>query len=302
MLLKERSEPEELILLRYLNTRMKLTDKDKYHLSNLEKGYEGEVKFDKLAININEERYIINDLLLELNKSYLQIDTLIISQGMIQLLDIKNYEGDCYLDSDKLYNVTTGRGYKNPTNQLNRSEELLRLLLQNLKFNFLIESSIIFINPEFTLYQAPMNQPFILPTQVPAFLRGLNSTPSKLNENHKKLAQKLISLHKPDNPYKTLPIYNYEQLEKGIYCKSCKSFATSIINHDIVCDRCGCHERIEPAILRGVQEFRLLFPERIITTQNIYEWCRVNLSKRTISRILKKEFTVIGNTRNTHFL
>ncbi|WP_423410486.1 nuclease-related domain-containing protein [Heyndrickxia sp. MSNUG] len=301
MLLKERHEPAELVLLRYLNTRIQLTIKEKYYLSNLEKGFEGEVKFDLMAERIDEERYIINDLLLEINNSFFQIDTLIISQGMIHLLDIKNYEGNCYLADDKLYNVTTGREYKNPLNQLERSEGLFRLLLQNLKFNFLVESSLIYINPEFTLYQAPMDKPYILPTQVPGFLRGLNQNPSKLGDSHKKLAEKLISLHITKNPHTSLPTYTYDQLEKGLYCKDCKSFATSAINYDIVCSRCGSHEKIEHAIKRNVEEFKQLFPDRMVTTQNIYEWCKVNLSKRTISRVLKKNYTSVGHTRDTHY-
>ena len=120
MLLRGRSESDELMAMRDLNTRMELTEKEKFHYLNLEKGYKGEVKFDQLAESLQEERYIINDLLLEVNNSYFQIDTSIISQGVIHLLDIKNFQGDCYLESDKLYSVTTGREYKNPVNQLIR--------------------------------------------------------------------------------------------------------------------------------------------------------------------------------------
>ncbi|MEH6988240.1 nuclease-related domain-containing protein [Cytobacillus firmus] len=65
--------------MRYLNTRMELTEKEKQHWANLEKGYEGEVKFDLLTEKLTEERLVIHDLLLEVNNSYFQIDTLIIS-------------------------------------------------------------------------------------------------------------------------------------------------------------------------------------------------------------------------------
>ena len=94
MLLKRRSVPDELMSMRFLNSRMEFTEKERFHYSNLEKGYEGEVKFDLLAESLEEERLIINDLLLEVNNSFFQIDALIISQGMIHLLDIKNYQGD----------------------------------------------------------------------------------------------------------------------------------------------------------------------------------------------------------------
>lgn len=301
MLLKGRPESEELLATRILNTRMKLTEKERFHYSNLEKGYEGEVKFDLMAESLQEERYIINDLLLEVNNSYFQIDTVLVSQGFIHLLDIKNYQGDFYLESDKLYSVTTNREYKNPVTQLQRSATLFRQLLQNLKLNYLLEASLIFINPEFTLYQAPLNLPIIFPTQINRFLIDLNKMQSKLNDGHTKLAQKLLSLHQTKNPFTLLPKYQYDQLQKGIYCKTCKSFSVSIKNYDFICGKCGGYERIQQAILRNVKEFKLLFPDQMLTSQMIYDWCQVDLTKRTLTRILSKNYNSIGNTSNTYY-
>jgi hypothetical protein len=186
MLLKGRAEPEELITLRSLNSRAKLKEKERFHYFTVEKGFEGELQFDLLAESIPEERLIINDLMLEVNNSYFQIDTLILSQGVIHLLEIKNFEGDCYLESDKLFSVTTGRELMNPVTQLKRSATLFRQLLQNLKQDYPVKAFVIFINPEFTLYQAPLDQPIILPTQINRFLRDLSATPSTLNERDKK--------------------------------------------------------------------------------------------------------------------
>ncbi|KAF0819186.1 hypothetical protein KIS4809_2029 [Bacillus sp. ZZV12-4809] len=44
MLVKRRFPSDELRSMRYLNTRMELTEREKQHWSNLEKGYEGELK------------------------------------------------------------------------------------------------------------------------------------------------------------------------------------------------------------------------------------------------------------------
>lgn len=301
MILKERSEPTELIALRYLNARMNLTEKEEFHYQNLEKGYEGELKFDLLVQNLSEERYIINDLLLEINNSYFQIDSLIISQEVVHLFDIKNFIGDCYLESNNLYSMKTKREYKNPVDQLKRSTTLFRQLLQNHRQNFLIDASVIYINQEFTLYQAPMDQPIILPTQLNRLLNELNHTPSKLNEGHKKLAQKLISLHQTENPFSRLPEYQYDALQKGMCCSKCMSLQVFINNYDLVCKNCGEHEKMESAVLRHTKEFKLLFPEQRITTRKIYEWCNVDVSTRTISRILKKNLTTFGTTSNTYF-
>ncbi|MGP4081324.1 nuclease-related domain-containing protein [Pseudalkalibacillus sp. R45] len=244
---------------------------------------------------------MINDLLLKMNNSYFQIDSLIISQGVIHLLDIKNFQGDCYLESDKLFSRKTNREYKNPVDQIKRSGTLFSQLLQTLKHNYLLETFVIYINPEFTLYQAPMEQPFILPTQLNRFLTDLNTTPSKLNNGHKKLAQQLISLHQTKNPFTILPQYSYETVQKGIYCRKCKSFRITKRINDFVCGKCGEHEKIDLAIIRSVEEFKLLFPERKITTPNIYDWCRADINKKTISRALKKNYTLIGKTSDTYY-
>ncbi|WP_311202000.1 nuclease-related domain-containing protein [Aquibacillus koreensis] len=280
---------------------MDLTDKEKFHLSNMEKGYEGERKFDVLLEDLQEERYILCDLLLEINNSYFQIDTMIISQGVIHLLDNKYFQGDFYLEDDKLYSVTTKRERKNPVDQIKRSTTLFNQFLLKHKFKFLVEPLVIFNHPTFTLYQAPLSQPIIFPTQVHRLLNGWNSTPSKLNADHKKLAQTLLASHIPKNPFAQLPAYSYEGLQKGIYCDGCGSFHISKLRYDFLCNSCGRKEKIEEAILRNVREFKLLFPDRRITTQAIYEWCKVDVHKRTISRLLKNNYTMHGVNTGTYY-
>lgn len=301
MLLKERSEPLDLRVLRYLNARMELPSKEQFQLITLEKGYTGEVMFDRMTENLTEERYILDDLLLNVNNSYFQLDKVIIAKDTIHLIDVKNYEGDYFIDKDNLFSVKNGREHKNPVTQLRRSETLFRQLLQNLKLNHLVNASIIYINPEFTLYQAPLDQPIILPSQINRFIRDLNNTPSKLNDSHLRLAQKLLSMHQATNPFSKMPNFDYDQLEKGIYCLDCHSFNTYINNYDFVCGKCGTHERIGHAILRITEEFKLLLPEEKLTSAKIYKWANSAVSLKTISRVLKKNYTFNGKKRHTYY-
>lgn len=129
----------------------------------------------------------------------------------------------------------------------------------------------------------------------------LNKAPSKLNDGHKKLAQTLIALHQHKNPYSLLPEYEYKQLQKGIYCKSCKSFSIKVKGYHIVCEVCGGQEIIQEAIFRNVQELKLLFPDHKITTQSAYEWCNSDFSIKTINRVLQKNYNTTGNKRNTYY-
>ncbi|WP_246017736.1 nuclease-related domain-containing protein [Mesobacillus subterraneus] len=226
---------------------------------------------------------------------------MIIARDAIHLIDVKNYEGDFYLEGDKLYAVKNGREYKNPITQLTRSATLFRQLLQYFKLNHIVHSSIVFINPEFTLYQAPMDQPIVLPTQTNRYLRDLNNTPSKLDHSHQQLAQKLLSLHQVKNPFSTLPKYDYEQLEKGMYCSRCNSLNTLIYKQYLVCSKCGNNERVDHAIQRHTEEFRTLFPERRITTRTISEWCNSDLDNKRITRVLNKNYAAKGTTSDNYY-
>jgi len=301
MIAKVRTESEKLIILRSLNTRMELADKDTKHYLNLEKGYEGEVKFDSLTETIQGERLIINDLCLEFNHTEFQIDTLMISQNTIHPFEVKNYEGDYKYESGN-FRILSGTEILNPLSQLKRSETLLRQLLPKLGFQSPVKGNLIFINPNFTLYQAPLDEPITYPTQLNRFLHNINHTPSKLQARHKKLAEQLISMHKTDSSYTKLPSYRYEHLRKGITCSICRSFFLFQSGEKkLVCHDCGMEETIEAAILRGVNELKLLFPDIKITTNLVYEWCQVIGSRKMIGRILKKHFKMTGYGQWTHY-
>lgn len=299
---KARTESLELKILRLLNTRMELApDKQKQYVS-LEKGFEGEVQFDRLTEKLESDCLILNDLLFEVNNSTFQIDTLIIFQDIIYLIDIKNFEGDyCYhLDS---FHTVSGKEFKNPLDQLKRCHFLFRQLIQSLGNTLSIEATVVFVNPEFTLYLAPKNLPFILPTQLNRFLKKLNSKPSTLNNKHIKLADKLVSLHINEFPFSRLHCYEYDQLKKGITCKLCNSFslALSVRGKEVVCNECGHHELVDSAVLRSVEEYSLLFPNRKITTKDIFEWCQMVESKKRIQRILGRNLKIISNQRWAYY-
>jgi Nuclease-related domain len=290
---KSRTQSTELLILKSLNTRMSLSEKDKQHYFNLKKGYEGEVLFDSFTDKLECQCFILNDLLLKLNNTLFQIDSLIIISEAIYFFEVKNYEGDFYYESERLYKKPKSE-INNPLNQLSRSESLLRQLLQNLGVNIPIYASVVFINPEFTLYQTPINKPFIFPTQVNRYLKNLNTIPTKLNGKHKMLADKLISRHIKDSPFKLLPSYNYDQLRKGITCVECASFSISVEGKKCICKECGYEEMVATAVMRSVKECKLLFPNQKITTNIIHEWCKVVESKKRIRRILEKNLKIVG--------
>ena len=297
---KARTVPVELIKLRILHNRMNLSCEEKRYYLYQEKGYAGEVQFDLLTEKIRSECYILNDLVLKVKDTTFQLDTTIIFQKTISLFDVKNSEGD-YCFRNDAFETLAEKEIKNPLYQLKRSKSLFRQLLQKHGYKGTIEGKVVFINPGFTLYQAPLNEPIIYPTQLDKLLEELNATPSKLTNQNKQLAEKLVSLHKRDSSFIKVPPYDYEQLKKGITCRDCGSFMITVLGKNVVCNDCGCKEIVESAVLRNVKEIKILFPNLKITTNVVHEWCMVVKSKKRISRILERNFKTVGVRNWTYY-
>ena len=301
MAFKERIESDEIKIFRILDNRMTLPSKEKQIYSNLEKGFKGEVMFDQFTEGLDKSKFLIlNDLLLETNSTNFQIDSFIISQGTHFPCEVKNFEGDFYYKSDQFFAVNNTE-IQNPLDQIKRSDTLLRQFLQKKKYSTSIKSNVFFVNPAFTLYQAPLDKPVIYPTQLTKYFEEFNARTSILNDDHYKLAEDLVKEHKHFSPYTRLPPYDYHQMKKGTCCMMCHSFKVSFDGTILVCLSCGCVETVEDAILRAVRELQLLFPDIKITTNLILEWCQVIESRKQIRRILKEHYQIMGSRHSTYY-
>ncbi|GIN57719.1 nuclease-related domain-containing protein [Lederbergia ruris] len=295
--------PKELAIFQSLLPRMELSPQEKQHYENLKKGYEGELAFYSLLQQTGlKDQLILYDLLLQANQTEFQIDSLLMQRKKIFMFEIKNYEGDFYFQQDQWYVATTRKEIRNPLLQLKRSEFLLRQLLQNWGHDVSIESYIIFINPEFTLYHAPLNQPMIFPTQLKRFIEKLTTSTTAVTQKQIKMAEQFVKNHQDQSIFERLPQYKHEQLTKGILCSTCTSLLTPFTYKKLRCEKCGCEEDLEAAVMQSLEEFHLLFPDRKITTNAIHEWCGFILSKKTIRRILTKHLTLVKRAKASHFL
>lgn len=280
---------------------MHLKIKEHNNYIYLEKGYDGERKFDKWIETLSNEHLILNDLLLEYNGTVFQIDTLLFYSDKIYHFEVKNYEGDFFIEADKWYSLA-GKEIKNPLLQLKRTESLLRQLLVKKSYNHHpIESYLIFVNPEFQLYQAPPDLPIIYPSQLTRFMEKLKNKLPKLKDSYKKLAKELLSIHINETKYSRLPEYQYDELEKGLICPVCHSMYTTF-KTILVCTSCGGKERYPIAVLRAIEELQTLFPNKKITTNLIHDWCKIIKSKRTIRKILSKHFKLLGHNKSSYFV
>lgn len=304
MLIKSRHEPLELKFFKILNNRMSFNEEEKTAFWALKKGFKGEKAFDEISGQLPDDYLVINDLFLTYNNNFFQLDTLIIADDTTYLFEIKNYEGDYFIENDLWYSVPKTE-IKNPLLQLARSESLFRRFISDIGFRTTIKSYVVFINPQFTLYQAPLNAPIIFSSQIHRFFNVLHSRPLKLQNRHIQFANHLVSKHIKYEFPQRLPYYNYNNLKKGITCPSCYALIQenkAPKDRNVLCTTCGKSEGISSAISQSIEEFSLLFPERKITTNNIHDWCKIIRCKKTIRRTLAQNYSLLGHSSSSYYV
>jgi len=298
---KYRNTPIEMCILAILNNRMDVPEEFKSQLNNICKGWEGEKRFDTYLEKMLDKYIMLNDLLLQMNNTTFQIDSLLISGDAIFLFEIKNYEGDFYYEKESFF-TKNQQEISNPVTQLRRTESFLRQLLSTIGYrNIPVVSHVVFVNPEFTLYQAPINLPIIYPNQLNRYFNQREQNAKSIGKREIILAEKLKSLHIKDNPYSMVFDYRKEELRKGIVCKKCSGFDMNTKSSKVICNNCHYEEEFTQAVIRTVEEFQLLFPDEIITTSKMYKWCDIEGDVRRIKRVLDRHFKLVRNRRWSYY-
>ncbi|MEQ6375585.1 NERD domain-containing protein [Bacillaceae bacterium S4-13-56] len=281
-------------------TRMSLSEEEAKQYDNLKKGYEGECQFDEWIAGLPDGALIVNDLLFKHNNTIFQIDSLLITLRKIYLFEVKNYTGDIVINGDK-WCMKSGSEIKNPLLQLQRSESLLRQLFHHLKINLPIEAYLVFVNPDMMPYNAPPELPAIFHSQLGRFFGKLNSSISKLTPRHEKIAETLVAAQTTDSLFENKAEYSFGNLRKGLICPKCGHFMVHEHRSILSCG-CGYVELVDHSVLRMVDEYGLLFPERKVTTKDIYQWCGEEVANSAIRRILSNEYKLIGTTKRAYFI
>lgn len=296
MFLEPRTKSLELSIYEALEGRMILPDADQKYYLNLRKGFEGESGFDLLLERLGSERYILSDLLLNMNHTSFQIDSLMITPEKIHLFEVKNYEGDFMYDNEKFYRLPRSE-ILNPLHQLRRAELLLGQMLKRLRSPYPIQSTLIFTHPHFTLYQSPLNEPIIFPGQLDRFMKELDhQSGPQMTRKHKQLAEELIKRHVVDSPARKLPVYKFDELHKGVRCLKC-GFSSMVVSKKFcICEGCGAKELYTAAVMRGVRELSLLFPDLKLTTSIVSQWCGGLGSVKRVRHVLLENLVKVGDT------
>ncbi|WP_161878202.1 nuclease-related domain-containing protein [Alkalibacterium sp. MB6] len=303
IVIKDRKKSDLLQGLQILNKRMNLLDRHKKDLYKLEKGLEGELHFDALIKeNLKSDSLIVNDLLINYNDTTIQIDSLIITNNAIYLYEVKNYKGTYQLINEQFITLH-GDEIPDPTLQLKKSSQVIRRFLKDAHSHLPLVTHIVFVHPNFHLYNDQVTSPFIYANQIEDHVNTLNRSTNQLSHHRYNLANRLLEHVIVEAPYqKKLPPFQLETVKKGVSCKHCETLLTWENQRNNYCDDCKQVTSIEEAILHAVKQYRLLFSESQLTTNRINHWCGETFHLQTIRKVMMKHFQVVGKTRGTYYI
>lgn len=298
MAFKEREKPFRLKVMESLVYRMSLSRDELRKYSNWVKGYDGELKFDGITGKLTCDAIILNDLLLMVNGKKFQIDAMVITAKGVRVYEVKNFEGEYFYHEGKMFHSKSNKEVFNPLNQISNASSLLRILMDQMGYHLPSKTYIVFINHNFSLFEAPRMEELLVPGRIESHFSKVNEISDGLTPTHRRFAEEIMSLHIEDFSLHNVPFYNETTIKKGVTCFHCGAFISDFTkNWSCVCKFCGKKERLSQTIVRHADEFIRLYPEQKITTPTISEFCGHELPEHRIRYALKHNYQMHGKKR-----
>ncbi len=282
-----REMPKNLKIALALSGRKFFTENERWQYKNELKGFtQGECPFDQFTCKLNSDIKVLNDITLSDGKTC-QLDTLIVTDQEIFLLDMKFYNGPLSFENGRIF-VNGNMTVNDPLHQLDRAKNLLESKLAYYKLNIPVTAKLVFMNPNMVFYGNNPDLPILLYPQIDGFLDEICVWDSQHTE---KIARLLLSFDSEENPYEIVHRikYDYESLRKGIRCEKCNSLDLNINFRDYTCITCNFKDSKRNGLIRSINDLKLLFPDNKITPRLVFDWTNGQVSKKSIGKLLNSE-------------
>lgn len=299
MFLNSREKPIELLYYIALSKRKELTNNEKYQLSNLEKGFEGESLYDEIFDFIGHDNlYIIRDLYLHINNSVTQYDSIIVMDNRIVVNEVKNLTGDYRYDNNSWYK-NNRQMESDPFIQLNRAKNKIVSLGNKSSLDFYTDSKVIFPNDDFnfTSDNEKMHNQAVMRTQLKNYFRSFRN--ETIGDNAKNIVQLIKNsiTSKPD----TADFINISELKHGLYCGHGSSFNLLKGKFQFKCSDCGSIESYETHLVRAMFDYKYLFPSHPMTRLSLLQLIDYKINKNTVFCALKKHCCSVKKGNSTYY-
>lgn len=281
--MKERKKPHIILAYEALLRRLKENYRSNATINadyqRFSAGFRGERNVDyKLKILPHKEYLLYYGLRLKNYAAFFQIDTLVITENFICIVEIKNLKGKLIYDSEleQLTQVVDGQeiGYKDPILQAEAQKENLKMWLRNHGIPEIpIETLVVLANPSTiitNIHNTPaFNDKFIHAESLPFQLTKLKSEYTKKWLDKRALKKLNTLLLKGDMPLQSNLFGKYgvsdRHIIKGVPCPNCQHYPMDRLFKKWSCSKCSYtgfmeHERV-------ILDFFLLYQHTITNSE-----------------------------------
>lgn len=294
--MKERLVPVKILkneaLLRRLSKnhpKQMLIEQD---LAKSKAGYNGEKATDYYVNKLpNHEFLILYDLRLQIEESFFQMDTLILSPAFTLILEIKNISGVLYFDQTFKQLIRTlndaENGFLCPISQAERQVRKLNKWLLSRKISSANEYLVVISNPSSIIKTDPRHtQVFDKVIHAHEIVRKIDEIKKKHTEEKlsmkelKKVAKQIIRNHTP-LLYNPLEYYQIPQisLKTGVQCTSCSALPMIRVRGSWYCTKCKTYSK--DAHVQSLNDYFLLI-SNTVTNQQFREF--IHLPSQSIAK------------------
>jgi hypothetical protein len=282
VIMKELTVPQRLFLTQILKIRL-VMGHSKYQeierdLAKRWAGYWGEIALANFVKELPQEKYLIfHDLQLQINGIHFQIDTLLLSQKYILIIEAKNIAGTLTFDNTfkqliRNHDDGTEESFEDPRVQCQRLHSLLRNWLIKNHCNLLPVDTMIFFKSTSTILKTNNGDK----TDFTKICKGRDIfnkidtmeqryQQEKINsETMSKIGNLLLSQHSP-KPINILKEYNFtkKDIRSGVCCldDSCNHIPMKYNRGNWSCPACQMISK--DAILKTLSHYFYLYKPTI---------------------------------------
>ena len=248
----------------------------------MKKGYSGESLADHWLTDLftSSSCLYLCDLRLNIDFEQLQIDSLIIFDQTVIVLEIKNYSMDLIYQNGHFYRQS-GEILTSLHTQLGKIRRLMSKLIADYDSTIEVKVMPFFVNSKQQISGLLLDGDVLVPGNYQHVLAPYIASRAPRDD----LARYLVSLNQANDFDRKLEI-DYDSVSKGIYCKKCHQPLTKKSQRQYGCSACGQVYNAHQVVSHQLKVYRYIWADRPVTTKTAYEWMDGKVCWRTLQRIL----------------
>jgi hypothetical protein len=301
MFMKMRSAPNLLSQLPRLMHRLPHVEAVADDHYKIRAGFGGEQHVDSILLRsrFSSPASLIGDL--QLADRFCQIDTIVVTDHFVLILEVKNFSGTLSFNEDRFHMEQTTRegnkyGYNSPVTQVWNAREELLAILSLAGISCPVHGAIVLPYPSTLIDRMPSEFPVVYGYSLNRFISTLPRTGRTISPEE--TAQLLINQQQPFPKMDFQGMYNYNpnQLKKGVLCGKCGSACQKVSERLLLCR--SCKQPVEDGYRRALDDwFDFAAPE--ITNAQCREFLGLK-DKHAANYLLKKmDFLSQGASHRT---